>query len=123
MNNWSFTGNVGKDSEVRYTKDGDPILSFTVAVKSGFGKNESTTWVNCSMFGKRGETVAPYVIKGTQVGVVGEVNNREWVDKDGVKRLSLDVRVNDLTLLGGSKAKPDDSPQSHAPEDSDSIPF
>jgi single-strand DNA-binding protein len=106
MNSWSFTGNLGRDSESRATPKGDAVVSFSVGVKSGYGKNESTTWANCSMFGKRAEAVAPYLLKGQLVGIVGEVNMREWTDKDGGKRLSLDVRVNDLTLLGKSEAKP-----------------
>lgn len=100
MNNWSFTGNIGNDAELRYTPSGDAAVSFSVGVKSGYGERASTTWARCSMFGKRGEAVAPYLTKGQLVGVVGEVNNREYTDRDGNKRTSLDVRVNDLTLLG-----------------------
>lgn len=52
------------------------------------------------MFGKRGDAVAPFLLRGQLVGVVGELSEREWTDKDGMKRSSLEVRVNDLTLLG-----------------------
>lgn len=109
MNNWSFTGNLGRDCEQRYTPNGDAVVSFAVAVKSGFGDKETTTWARCAMFGKRGEAVAPYLLKGQQVGVVGEVSMREY-EKDGQKRQSLEVRVNDLTLLGGKQGG-DSAPQ------------
>lgn len=109
MNIWSFTGNLGGDAEQRHTAGGDSVVSFSVGVKSGFGEKASTTWAKCSMFGKRGESVLPYLLKGQLVGVSGEVNNREWQDKEGQKRMSLEVRVNDLTLLGSSKG---DKPQS-----------
>ena len=111
MNSWNFTGNLGNDCEQRYTQSGDSVVSFSVGVKSGFGDKASTTWAKCAMFGKRGEAVAPYLKKGTLVGVVGEVNNREYQDKEGQKRYSLDVRVNDLTLLGGKS----DRSESNAP--------
>jgi len=71
-----------------------------VAVKAGYGDKANTFWTRCSMFGKRGEAVAPFLTKGQQVGVVGELNAREWTDRDGNKRTSIEVRVNDLTLLG-----------------------
>lgn len=128
MNNWNFTGNLGRDAETRFTQSGDPIVSFSVGVKSGFGDKATTTWANCAMFGKRGEAVAQYLTKGAQVGITGEVSLREWQDKEGQKRVNLDVRVNDLTLLGG---KQESAPQTTKPAqkakpsqaDYDDIPF
>ena len=104
MNSWNFTGNLGNDAEQRYTQSGDSVVSFSVGVKAGFGDKATTTWANCSMFGKRGESVAPYLKKGALVGISGELNNREYQDKEGQKRYSLDVRVSDLTLLGGKQS-------------------
>lgn len=101
MNVFSFTGNLGNQAEQRYTQGGDSIVSFSVAVKSGFGDKAVTTWVRCTMFGKRGESVLPYLNKGQLVGVSGEFSAREWDDKEGQKRTSVEVRVNDLTLIGG----------------------
>ena len=114
MNSWNFTGNLGNDCEQRYTQSGDSVVSFSVGVKSGFGDKATTTWAKCAIFGKRGEAVAPYLKKGTLVGVVGEVNNREYQDKDGQKRYSLDVRVNDLTLLGGKSDRSESAPSQQA---------
>ena len=101
MNVWNFTGNLGNDAETRYTPSGDAAVTFNVAVKSGFGDKATTTWARCVIFGKRGDAVAPFLIKGTQVGISGEASLREWQDKEGLKRSTLEVRVNDLTLLGG----------------------
>lgn len=100
MNVFTFTGNLGKDAEQRFTQGGDSIVSFSVAVKSGFGDKAKTTWVRCSIFGKRGESVLPYLSKGQSVGVSGEFSMNEWTDKEGQKRAAPDVRVNDVTLLG-----------------------
>ena len=116
MNSWSFTGNLGRDCDTRYTQSGDAVVSFSVGVKAGFGDKATTTWANCSMFGKRGEAVSQYLKKGTLVGIVGEVNLREYQDKEGQKRYSLDVRVSDLTLLGGKKSEDDDPHKYGAPK-------
>ena len=110
MNSWNFTGNLGNDCEQRYMQSGDSVVSFSVGVKSGFGDKATTTWAKCAIFGKRGESVAPYLKKGTLVGISGEVNNREYQDKEGQKRYSLDVRVNDLTLLGGKSDRSESAP-------------
>ena len=105
MNVFSFTGNLGKDAEQRFTQGGDSIVTFSVAVKAGYGDKAVTTWVRCNIWGKRGESVLPYLTKGAQVGVSGELANREYKDKDGQARYSLEVRVNDVTLLGGKQAE------------------
>lgn len=113
MNSWNFSGNLGSDCEQRYSQNGDAVTSFSVAVKAGYGDKAVTTWVRCTMFGKRGESVAPYLTKGQLVGVSGEFSAREWTDKEGQKRTSIEVRVVDLTLLG----KRDDSQEVRHHED------
>ena len=126
MNNWNFTGNIGRDAEQRHTAGGDSVVSFSVGVKAGYGDKASTVWANCTLFGKRGESLVPYLLKGQLVGVSGEVAMREWQDKEGQKRTSLDIRVNDVTLLG----KRDDKPQAEKPakpasngDFADDVPF
>ena len=133
MNVWNFVGNLGKDAETRYLQSGDPVVSFSVGVKSGYGDKATTTWARCSMFGKRGEAVAPYLMKGQQVAISGEASLREYTDKQGQTRSSLEVRVNDLTLVGGKREDQQQSaPQRQSPRQTqqssefdmdDSIPF
>lgn len=101
MNVYSFSGNLGRDAEQKFLPDGASIVSFSVAVKSGYGDKEATTWVKANIWGKKGEGVFPYLKKGQLVGVSGELTLREYDKKDGSgKGSSLEVRVNDLTLLG-----------------------
>lgn len=125
MNSWSFTGNLGGDAETRFTQNGDAIVSFSVGVKSGYGEKASATWARCSMFGKRGQAVADYLVKGQLVGIVGELTIREYQTKSGETKTSADVRVNDLTLLG--KRDGEQKQQKQAPATSgeleDDIPF
>lgn len=133
MNVICFTGRIGRDCETRYTSSGDAVTSFTAAMDSGYGDKKVTTWLNCSMWGKRGEAVAQYLLKGAQIAVTGEFTCHEYTDKDGNKRTSNDVRVNDLTLIGGKSDTPAQSKQaSEKPKpghdapaafDNDDIPF
>ena len=132
MNVLNFTGNAGRDAETRYTPNGDAITSFSVALTSGYGEKKLTTWINCSMFGKRGESVAQYIKKGTQVAVSGEFAARPYQTKEGVEKLSLECRVNDLTLLGNRNSdtvsEQRQAPQSNEPKGdfddfTDDIPF
>jgi single-strand DNA-binding protein len=103
MNSLNFTGGLGRDCETRFTAKGDAITSFSVALSSGYGESKLTTWLNCSIFGKRGESLAPYLVKGAQVAISGEFSARPYTSKAGEEKLSLEVRVNDLTLIGGKQ--------------------
>lgn len=131
MNVWNFTGNLGKEAIVRYTQDGKPIASFSVGVRSGFGDKATTTWANCSLFGKQAESLSPYLTKGQQVAVSGEVNLRDYETQNGAGK-SLDVRVTNIDLIGGkrelSEAKEPAKangyqPGNDLPDDDSDIPF
>jgi single-strand DNA-binding protein len=100
MNQLNFVGNLGNDAEVRYTADGKAITSWSVALKSGFGKSEKTNWVRCSMFGERGTKVSMYLTKGAQVAVSGELSLNEYTNKQGENKASLECNVSNITLLG-----------------------
>lgn len=101
MNVFAAVARLGSDAEQRFTQGGDSIVQFNAAVDSGFGDKKVTTWIRYNIWGKRGESLLPHLSKGNQVAVSGELTNREWQDKDGQKRYSLEVRVSELTLIGG----------------------
>jgi single-strand DNA-binding protein len=103
MNSITVSGQLGKDSERRALGDGTPILSFSVADGYTQGGQKHTIWWNCSMFGKRADSLQQYLTKGQAVTVIGTVSEREWTDKEGQKRKSMDVRVNDIALQGGKR--------------------
>lgn len=100
MNVLNAIGNVGRDAELRFMADQTPVAGFSFALNSGYGKNAKTTWLECSIFGKRAETLAPMLLKGTQIGITGEFSIREYQDKDGNLKTSPSVRVENVTLLG-----------------------
>lgn len=106
MNNLNAVGNVGNDAEVRFTKEGTAIASFSFALSSGYGDKKKTTWLRCSIIGKRGETLAPMLTKGTQVAITGEISLNEYVAKDGSNKSSVECLVNNVTLLGKKDAAP-----------------
>ena len=121
MNCFVFSGHCGKDAEQRVTQAGTQILQFSVAATSGYGDKKRTTWVRCSLFGKRGESLAPYLLKGQQVVVSGEACLHEW-EKDGVTNKSLEVNVNDVTLVGGKPQGQQQAPQPAAQQPERPIP-
>ena len=95
MNNFNFTGNLGNDC--RQGQAGQtPVVNFSVAVKSGYGQNEQTVWVDCALFGNRATALAPYLTKGQTVAVSGELGTREHNGKTYIT-----CKVNDVTLVGG----------------------
>ena len=97
MNVLTVTGNLGKDAERKAMQDGTAVLKFSVADSQG--KDKPAIWWNCDLFGKRAESLAPYLVKGQQVTVTGTLSEREY---EGKKYQTL--RVNDLALQGGRPA-------------------
>lgn len=102
MNSISISGNITRDAEIRYLPAGDPVASFSVADNQG--KEKPAIFWNCSLFGKRAESLSQYLLKGTHVTVVGTVSEREFTDKNtGQPRKAMDVRVSDIALQGGKR--------------------
>lgn len=99
MNVCNFIGNINKP-ELRYLPDSTPVLQFSFAANSGYGDKKQTTWLNCSRFGKPAEKLAEMLKTGDKIGVTGELTNRKYTAKDGAEKYSLELRVNDVTLLG-----------------------
>jgi single-strand DNA-binding protein len=97
----TITGNVGKDPVIRSTQGGDKVCSFSVGSKQGWGDKASTNWFNCSVWGKRGDTVAEHVRKGSKVTITGEFSTRDWEGKT-----QLEIRVNDLDWAKAEGAAP-----------------
>ena len=104
MNSCVFVGRIGKDSELRKTGDSN-VLGFSVGSNVGYGANQSTMWIDCSVWGKRGETLQQYLKKGTQVTVSGSLSEREYTAKDGSVRKSLSLKVSDLNFVNNAPSK------------------
>lgn len=110
MNSITITGNLTRDAELRAMNDGTAVLSFAVGDNQQ-GRDKKAIFWRSSLFGKRAESLAPYLKKGQQVTIVGSVTEREYTDQDGQKRTSIDVRVNDLALQGGRPTEQQEAPR------------
>ena len=122
MINLTIAGNVGRNAELRRTGNGDEVLGFSLAVDNGKDKNgnkRDTTWVKCSIWGKRASSLENYVRKGTKLVLTG----RPGVDVYEGKG-SLTLSVQELTFMGGGEQR--DSGYDQAPKAdqlNDEIPF
>lgn len=133
MNVFTGIGRLGRDAEVRHTQAGTPITTFAVAIDDGFGERKTTTWIDCAMFGERGEKIAGYILKGDRIGVTGSIRLDTYTTRDGVEKSKVALRVQDVTLLGGKQDAPRSKPRpsggtgpvEHTGDDfeDDSIPF
>ncbi|PWC85116.1 single-stranded DNA-binding protein [Azospirillum sp. TSO5] len=103
MNVWTFTGRLGADGELRTTQSGEKVLGFRVANDVGFGERKTTQWVDCSIWGRRAESLAPHLTKGKSVVVSGEVTLREYEKRDGTRGAGLSVRVAEIDFTGGAR--------------------
>jgi len=98
MNNFNAIGRVGRDAVTRYTQTNKAVTGWALAVDKGWGDNKQTVWLDCSLWGERGEKLAQHITKGSQLGVTGEIGAREH---DGKTYVTLDVR--DVTLVGSKQ--------------------
>jgi single-strand DNA-binding protein len=139
FNKIHVVGYLGRDPELRYTPDGTPVCNFSVATterrkdKSGEFQDQ-TTWFRVSLFGRQAEVASQYLSKGRQVYVEGTLTQREYTDRDGNTRTSLDVRGSEIHFIGSrgdeagepsedrsAKANPPVKPS--GPISDDDIPF
>ena len=126
MKNITIAGRLGGDAEVKHTNSGDSVTQFTVAVDSREKKDgeykKTTEWFSVSLWGKRGESLARFLEKGTHVCVSGDLSVRSYQAKDGTLRAGLSVKASEITLQGGGKQREDGN--SSAPSNiDDDIPF
>ena len=102
MQQLTIAGNVGKDAILRRTQSGDAVLSFSLAVDNGKDKNgnkRDSTWFDCSIWGKRAESLEAHITKGSKLVLSGRPTAREH---NGT--VYLGISVNDLTFMGNGQA-------------------
>lgn len=110
MNRISFTGRIVADAELRYTPEGTPVCNFRIASDVGFGDKKVTNWFNCQIWGKRAESIKPILVKGQQLTCFGVLTLREWQDGNGIKKISPDIRVEDVDLTGSKQTHVNNAP-------------
>jgi single-strand DNA-binding protein len=110
----TILGRLGRDPEIKNV-NGTSILNFTLATDHGFGDKKQTMWIRCAVFGKRADTLAQYLAKGSQVLVQGELYTREWEKKDGTTATELEFRVAELEFAGSKGDSQQQPAQQQAP--------
>lgn len=97
-------GNMTRDPELRSTSTGTQVCSFTVAVNRVYNGNESVSFLDCSAWGKVGETIAQYCKRGSGILVSGRLEQRSYETKEGEKRSRVEIVVDDFNFVGGGNA-------------------
>lgn len=100
-----IAGRLTKDSELRFTGTGKPVLGFTVATDVGWGDNKHGVFIKSTVWGDRAEKLHPYLSKGTNVTVIGEGDLEQW-DTEKSSGAVISCNVRELTLQGGGQATP-----------------
>ena len=122
FNRITLVGNLGRDPELRYTPQGTPVCSFTMATnerrRDKAGESQDvTTWFRVTLWGRQAETASQYLTKGRPIYVEGRLRVEEWTDKDGRSRYTLEVHATDMQFIG---ARNDDATASTPTHRSDS---
>ena len=134
VNKVLLIGNLGKDPEVRYTKAGKAVASFSLATSEKWTKDgekcEKTEWHRITAWDKLGEICGEYLSKGSKIYIEGKLQTRDWEDKDGNKRQTTEIVAHQMVMLDtrsteSGQSKPSSEPQAQASSDfdDDDVPF
>jgi len=123
-----LVGNLGKEPEMRYSPEGKPVTSFSVAVSDGFGDNKKTIWFKVTAWERQAETCAQYLHKGSKVLVEGRLQAdkstggpRIWQRQDGTQGASFELTASLVRFL--SSASENGSHDEDAAPEQSLIPF
>ena len=106
INKVILVGNVGADPEVRTMESGTKYARVRLATTERYidrqtnETRELTEWHTISLWRNLADVADKYVRKGSQIYIEGRLRNREWTDKDGAKRYSVEVLADEMKLLG-----------------------
>ena len=101
INRVIVSGNLTRDSELRATASGLPVLGFGIAVNDRRKNQQTGEWedypnfIDCTMFGQRAESLAKYLTKGAKVALEGKLRWSQW-EREGQKRSKIEVIVEEL---------------------------
>ena len=108
INAVALVGRLTRDAELRYTTAGSAVANISIAINSR--KKRDDQWVDEAHFfdaviwGQTAESLSPYLVKGKQVGIQGELRQNRWQDQQsGQNRSKVEIFVRNLQLLGGGQ--------------------
>lgn len=112
-------GFLGQDPETRYTQDGTAITNLNVASTRRWTKDgerqEATTWLRLTAFGKTAEILAQYAVKGTGIRARGRIDNNNY-EKDGQMVYGFSFIIEDFEFLPGNK-RADETASAEQPDE------
>jgi single-strand DNA-binding protein len=113
LNKVLIIGVLGNEPEMRYTPNGKPVTSFSVAVSRGWRtsegeRKEATEWFNVVSWGNLAEICNQHLRKGSQVYIEGRLQTRSWDDAGGVKHFRTELVANEMIILDGRSYVADD---------------
>lgn len=107
-NKVQLIGVLGNNPEVRVTETGKKMARFSIAIEERYhnakgDKVTETQWHNVVTWGKVAEITEKFLTKGSNIVLEGKLINRNYTDKDGVKRYICEVQAHELLMLGDNK--------------------
>lgn len=119
LNKVMLIGHLGRDPELRYTTEGAPVATFSMATSESWNnkggeRKEHTEWHNIVAWNNLADIAKKYLAKGRQVFVEGRIRSSEWTDREGNKRKKVEIIATGIVLLGSrneSEPRPEPQPQ------------
>ena len=118
LNHITLMGRMTREPELRYTPQNTPVCAFSLAVERDYqpaGAEKQTDFIDCVAWRKTAEFVSKYLQKGSMAVVSGRLQIRDWTDREGGKRRSAGVAVDNIYFGESAKAKPAGAPVDAAP--------
>ena len=118
LNKAILMGRLTRDPEMRYTQSNTPVTSFTLAIdrdRKGPNGERQTDFIDCVAWGKQAEFVKSWFAKGVMAIVVGRIQSRNWEDRNGNKRTSIEINANEVLFGESKKDKTAPNPEPAAP--------
>ena len=107
INRVVLVGRLTRDAELKYTASGQAVCKFSVAVnrrrKNGDQWEDEASYFDIVLWGRQGESLNQYLVKGKAVGIDGELRQERW-QQDGQNRSKVEIVAGNIQLLGGSMA-------------------
>jgi single-strand DNA-binding protein len=104
INNVVLVGRLTRNAELKYTNTGFPVSKVSIAINKRRKKDDQwideVNYFDVTIWGKTAENLQPYLLKGKQVGIQGELKQDRW-EQDGQSRSKVEVVALNVQLLGG----------------------
>ena len=107
VNKVILVGNIGKDPEIRYMPNGNPVTNLSIATSRKKDGQEYTQWHRCVAYEKNADLIGKYAKKGKQIYIEGEIRYGKFTNKDGVEQHTTDIVIHQVQLLGSRDQEPE----------------